>query len=263
VQRGIERTGYADFWELYKRNVLPVETKNYVPIILALTLIAKDAPHYGISVDADQPVESDIVKPGRAIDLRLVAETIDVDVETLRSLNPSLLRMATPDDPGFALHLPKGSAGKFSAEIADIPADKWVSWRRHRVESGETLSSIAKKYRITAAAIADANDLERSEALDPGQKLIIPATQPADELKSRLVRYRVRRGDTIGGIADQFSVTSEDVRKWNGLKTVKVTRGMVLRIYTVGGAPETRSVHSTSHKTTRKKSTGSGTKTKQ
>jgi membrane-bound lytic murein transglycosylase D len=263
VQKGIERTGYADFWELYKRNVLPVETKNYVPIILALTLIAKDAPHYGISVDADEPVESDIVKPGRAIDLRLVAETIDVDVETLRSLNPSLLRMATPDDAGFVLHLPKGSAGKFSAEIADIPADKWVSWRRHRVESGETLASIAKKYRVTAAAIADANDLERNEALDPGQKLIIPATQPADEVKSRLVRYRVRRGDTIGGIADQFSVTSEDVRKWNGLKTVKVTRGMVLRIYTVGGAPETRSVHSTSHKTTRKKATGSGTKTKQ
>jgi membrane-bound lytic murein transglycosylase D len=234
-----------------------------VPIILALTLIAKDAPHYGISVDPDGPVESDIVKPGRAIDLRLVAETIDVDVETLRSLNPSLLRMATPDDPGFVLHLPKGTAGKFSAEIADIPADKWVSWRRHRVESGETLSLIAKKYRITAAAIADANDLDRNEALDPGQKLIIPATRPAEEMKSKLVRYRVRRGDTIGGIADQFSVTSEDVRKWNGLKAAKVSRGMVLRIYTVGGAPEAHPVRSSARKTTHKKPTGSGNKTKQ
>ena len=100
------------------------------------------------------------MKPGRAIDLRLVAETIDVDVETLRALNPSLLRMATPDDPEFVLHLPKGTARRFSAEIADIPADKWVSWRRHRVEEGETLTSIAKKYRVTAAAIAAANDLE-------------------------------------------------------------------------------------------------------
>ena len=263
VQKGIERTGYADFWELYKRNVLPVETKNYVPIILALTLIAKDAPHYGIAVDPDQPVQSDIVKPGRAIDLRLVAETIDVDVDTLRSLNPALLRMATPDDPGFVLHLPKGTASKFSAEIADIPPDKWVSWRRHRVESGETLSSIAKKYRITAAAIAEANDLERNEALDPGQKLIIPATRPLDEVKSRLVRYRVRRGDTMGGIADQFSVTSENVRKWNGLKTTKVSRGMVLRIYTVGGAPEAHTVRSSSKKANHKKPTGSGPKTKQ
>jgi membrane-bound lytic murein transglycosylase D len=267
VQKGIERTGYADFWELYKRNVLPVETKNYVPIILALTLIAKDAAHYGISVDADQPVDSDIVKPGRAIDLRLVAETIDVDVETLRSLNPALLRMATPDDPQFVLHLPKGTASKFSAEIADIPPDKWVSWRRYRVESGETLTSIAKKYRITASAIADANDLARNEALEPGQKLIIPATRPADEMKSRLVRYRVRRGDTMGGIADQFSVTSEDVRRWNGLKSAKVSRGMVLRIYTVGGAPEARSVRSSSRKTSHKKPAGkateSGAKTKQ
>ncbi|MBV9888122.1 MAG: transglycosylase SLT domain-containing protein, partial [Acidobacteria bacterium] len=159
VQKGIERTGYADFWELYRRNVLPKETKNYVPIILALTLIAKDAAHYGVQVDPEAPVPTDVVKPGRAIDLRLVAETIDVDVETLRSLNPPLLRLATPDDPSFELHLPTGAAEKFSAEIADIPADKWVSWRRHRVESGETLGSIAKKYHVTPAAIAEANSL--------------------------------------------------------------------------------------------------------
>jgi len=244
VQKGVERTGYADFWELYKRNVLPRETKNYVPIIVALTLIAKDAAHYGIAVDPDQPVDSDVVKPGRAIDLRLVAETIDVDVATLRALNPSLLRMATPEDPSFVLYLPKGTSEKFSAEIADIPADKWVSWRRHRVESGDTLTSIAKKYRVTPAAVADANGLDRSEALTPGEKLIIPATRPPEEAKSRLVRYRVRKGDTLGGIADQFSVTSEQIRKWNGLKSAKVSRGMVLRIYTLGGTPETRAARS-------------------
>jgi membrane-bound lytic murein transglycosylase D len=255
VQKGIERTGYADFWELYKRNVLPKETKNYVPIIVALTLIAKDAAHYGISVDADEPVETDTVKPGRAIDLRLVAETIDVDVNTLRALNPSLLRMATPDDPEFVLRLPKGTSEKFSAEIADIPPDKWVSWRRHRVESGETLSAIAKKYHVTAAAIADANDLEHSASLDPGEKLIIPASRPLEESKPRLVRYRVRKGDTLGGIADQFSVTSEQVRKWNGLKSAKVSRGMLLRIYTVGGAPEARPVRHASKRTTMKRKT--------
>jgi len=242
VQKGIERTGYADFWELYKRNVLPKETKNYVPIIVALTLIAKDAAHYGIQVDPEAPVATDIVKPGRAIDLRLVAETIDVDVETLRSLNPPLLRLATPDDPAFELHLPVGTAEKFSAEIADIPADKWVSWRRHRVETGETLSSIAKKYHVTPVAIADANSLERGAALDPGEKLIIPATQASNETKRRLVSYRVRKGDTLLGIADRFSVDSEDVKKWNRLKTNRVARGMVLRIYTLGGATETSSL---------------------
>jgi len=240
VQKAIERTGYADFWELYNRKVLPRETKNYVPIILALTLIAKDAPHYGIQADPEQPVPYDVVKPGRAIDLRLVAETIDVDVETLRALNPALLRLSTPDDVTFQLHLPVGTAGLFSAEIADIPADKWVSWRRHRVASGETLAAIAKKYRVTPASIAEANTLERGAALDVGEKLIIPASRPEAETKSRLVRYRVRKGDTLAGVADQFSVTSEELRKWNRLKSARVSRGMVLRIYTVGGAPETR-----------------------
>jgi membrane-bound lytic murein transglycosylase D len=238
VQKGIERTGYADSWELYKRNVLPRETKNYVPIIIALTLIAKDAAHYNIQADPEAPVPTDIVKPGRAIDLRLVAETIDVDVETLRSLNPALLRLATPDDPSFELHLPQGTAERFSAEIADIPPDKWVSWRRHRVESGETLTSIGKKYHVTGAAIADANNLERNAALGAGEKLIIPATQPQSEIKRRLVSYRVHRGDTFLGIADRFNVSADDLRKWNRLPSNKVSRGMVLRIYTIGGAPE-------------------------
>ena len=234
VQKGIERTGYADFWELYKRNVLPKETKNYVPIILALTLIAKDAAHYGIEVDPEAPVPTDVVKPGRAIDLRLVAETIDVDVETLRALNPSLLRLATPDDPSFELHLPVGAAEKFSAEIADIPADKWVSWRRHRVEAGETLTSIAKKYHVTPAAIADGQQSGAPRGARSGEKLIIPAASPQSETKRRLVSYRVRKGDTLLGIADRFSVEADDVRKWNRLKSNHVSRGMVLRIYTFG-----------------------------
>ncbi|MGH9741061.1 MAG: transglycosylase SLT domain-containing protein [Candidatus Acidiferrum sp.] len=242
VQKAIERTGYADFWELYKRNVLPRETKNYVPIIIALTLIAKDAAHYGIQVDPEQPVPTDVVKPGRAIDLRLVAETIDVDVETLRNLNPSLLRLATPDDPSFELHLPAGTAERFSAEIADIPPDKWVSWRRHRIEAGETLTSIAKKYRVTPVAISEANNMDRHAALDVGEKLIIPAA-PSPESRRRLVRYRVRRGDTLGGVADRFSVPTEDLRKWNHMRTNRVSHGMVLRIYTVGGVPEPTAVH--------------------
>jgi membrane-bound lytic murein transglycosylase D len=257
VSKAVERTGYADFWELYRRNVLPKETKNYVPIILALTLIAKDAAHYGIHVDPDNPIPYDIVKPGRAIDLRLVAETIDVDVETLHGLNPSLLRLATPDDPSFELHLPPGTASRFSAEIADIPPEKWVSWRRHRVGPGETLVSIAKKYKVTPAAIAEANSLERGATLDSGEKLIIPAAEAQAEATRRLVSYRVRKGDTFLGIADRFSVDSEDLKKWNRLKANKVSRGMVLRIYTLGGAPEAAPARS--HSSTKKKTHHSGT----
>ena len=100
VQHAVERTGYADFWELYKSNALPKETRNYVSIILALTLIAKDPARYGIDVDPEEPLHSDNVLPGHPVDLRLVAETLDVDVETLRMLNPQLLRLVTPAGPG-------------------------------------------------------------------------------------------------------------------------------------------------------------------
>jgi membrane-bound lytic murein transglycosylase D len=234
VQRAIERTGYADFWELYKRNVLPRETKNYVPIILALTLVAKDSARYGITVEPEPSTRAEHVKPGHPIDLHLVAEMIDVSVDELKALNPQLLRMVTPADAEFELHVPEGAADRLFAELAAIPTEKWVSWRRHRVEEGETLSGIAKKYRTDAKAIAAANSLESGTALQVGQKLVIPATSPAPSGVGKLVRYRVRRGDTVPSVAEQFSVTPAELRRWNYLPSDRLTRGASLKIYPGG-----------------------------
>ena len=237
VQHAVERTGYADFWELYHRNVLPRETQNYVPIILALDLISKDPGRYGIEPDPEPALRADTVKPGQAIDLRLVAETIDTDLETLRSLNPELLRLVTPPDPDFVLRLPEGTAERFFADIAAIPPEKWVSWRRHKVEQGETLSSIAKQYRVSPAAVADANELPTGASLEEGQKLIIPAAARSEASTGKAIRYRVRRSDTIATIADEFDVTPAELRKWNHLRAARVARGMWLRIYPGGMAP--------------------------
>ncbi len=237
VQRAIERTGYADFWELYRRNVLLPETKNYVPIILALALIGKDPQRYGIQVAPDRYIETDRVKPGHPIDLRLVAETTDVDVETLRGLNPELLRMVTPADPTYELRLPTGTADRFLDEISSIPAEKWVSWRRHRVEEGESIAEIARNYHVTPAAISEANGLEPKSPLEVGQKLIIPAAARSDVALGKLTRYRVRRGDSIFTIADQFSVSAAEIEKWNHLANEHVTRGTVLRVYPGGMQP--------------------------
>lgn len=237
VARAIERTGYADFWELYKRNVLPRETRDYVPIILALTLVAKDAARYGIEAEPEPPLRSDVVKPGHPIDLRLVAETIDVDLETLRSLNPQLLRMVTPAKPGFELRLPEGTAERFLAEIAAIPPEKWVSWRRHRVEEGETFSSLAKRFRVTPRAIAEANGLDAHSQLRVGDKLIIPAAARPQPALGKLVRYRVHRGDTLKSIAEQFDVSTTELKRWNGLRNNHVARGMRLRVYPAGRTP--------------------------
>lgn len=238
VLRAIERTGYADYWELYKRNVLPRETKNYVPIIMALALVTKDPGRYGIQVEAEAPVRTDRITLSHPIDLRLVAETVEVSVETLKSLNPQLLRMVTPAAPEFELHLPEGTAQRFFDETAAIPSEKWVSWRRHRVEEGETLSGLANKYRVAANAIADANRLDAEAALHVGDKLIIPATAPRDTGRGKLTYYRVRRGDTLPTIADQFDVSVAELKRWNRIHGDRVSRGVRLKVYP-GGRPAT------------------------
>jgi membrane-bound lytic murein transglycosylase D len=233
VVKAVERTGYADFWELQKRNVLPEQTKNYVPIILALALVAKDPALYGVQVDADKPPVVDLIKPGHPIDLRLVADATGADLDDLRMLNPELLRLVTPDSPDFQLRLPYGTAVKFQAAITVVPPDKWKSWRLHEVAEGETIASIAKHYKVTALSIAATNHIVSSTDIAVGEKLAIPAVAPAT---LQLVHYRVQRGDTLAGIAEQFSVTIADIKKWNGIRGNQVPRGARIRIY-AGGEP--------------------------
>src|SRR5438445_1886111 len=155
VQSAVKRTGYADFWELYRRNVLPKETRNYVPIILAVTIMAKNPGQYGLDeLVREKPVPYDAVKIDYPVDLRLVAECVDVSAADLQDLNPSLLRMTTPRDQEFELHLPVGSKEKFLGAIAVIPPDMRVWWRYHKVVQGDTIASLARTYRTTVKAIA-------------------------------------------------------------------------------------------------------------
>src|SRR5436305_562327 len=155
VQQAVRRTGYADFWELYKRNVLPKETRNYVPIILAVTIMAKNPSQYGLDdVVMDKPADSDSVTINYPVDLRLVAECVDVPIEQMVDLNPSLLRRTTPKDQPFDLRLPLGSKEKYETAIASIPVEKRVAWRYYKVQPGDTLAGIARKYRTTERAIA-------------------------------------------------------------------------------------------------------------
>ena len=110
VQRAVMRTGYADFWELYRRNVLPGETKNYVPGIIAAIIMAKNPEQYGLDkVVPDAAVVSDTVTVDYSIDLRLVADVTNSSLPEIVALNPSLLRMTTPRDMSFDLHVPVGT----------------------------------------------------------------------------------------------------------------------------------------------------------
>ncbi|HET6170798.1 MAG TPA: lytic transglycosylase domain-containing protein, partial [Terracidiphilus sp.] len=150
VQRAVEKTGYADFWELYKRNNLPGETKNYVPEILAAIIIANHPKQYGFEdITLDPPVITDTVTVNYAVDLRLVSDLVDAPIDELMALNPSLLRFTTPPDASFDLHLPAGSATLYKQRVAAIPESKRDAWRYHRVAPDDTLTSVARSFHVS------------------------------------------------------------------------------------------------------------------
>jgi len=217
VQRAVMRTGYADFWELYRRNALPTATKNYVPGIIAAIIMAKNPQQYGLDklVPMD-PVVFDTIHVDYAIDMRLVADVTDARVEEIVALNPSLLRMRTPADIPFDLHVPVGTKEVYDDRMKNIPEEKRATWRFHTVKPGETLSGIAVALHANQAEIAETNGIGTTASVNPGDELVIPiATSMASGSHPQL--YSIRRGDTLVTVADRFNVSVEDLRHWNHL----------------------------------------------
>ena len=238
VQQAVRRTGYADFWELYRRNVLPKETRNYVPIIVAVTIMAKNPAQYGLDqLETEKPIAYDTVKIDYPVDLRLVAECVDAPAATLQELNPSLLRWTTPKNQEFELRLPAGTKASYLSAIQAIPQDMRVWWRYHKIAPGDTLTSIAREYHSTPHAIAQANDLEIQPDLEPESRLVIPIAtgkHPPSEQATyarRITRYKVHKGDTVQSVADNFGVPPVMVRRWNHLKGESVQGRRVLYVH--------------------------------
>jgi membrane-bound lytic murein transglycosylase D len=223
VQAAVKRTGYADFWELYQRNVLPKETRNYVPIILAMTIVSKNLSQYGFDdVSMESPAKFDTVTINYPVDLRLVAECVNSTPSELQDLNPSLLRLTTPREGKFDLHIPIGTSEQYEAAIGNVPADMRLWWRYHTVQSGDTLAALARNYHTTAKSISEANHLDSTQ-LEADARLVIPVApgkHPQSDTATyarRITRYKVRRGDTVETVAENFGVSPLMLRRWNGL----------------------------------------------
>jgi membrane-bound lytic murein transglycosylase D len=240
VQRAVMRTGYADFWELYRRNVLPGETKNYVPGIIAAIIMAKNPTQYGLDkMVPEAAVVSDTVTVNYAVDLRLVADVTNATLPEIVALNPSLLRMTTPRDMPFDLHIPVGSSALFASRIKQVPEDKRDTWRFHVVHDGETLDAIATTFHTHASDIAEENGVTSNTGVDAGDELVIPIATARAVARPRT--YKVRRGDTLVTVADRFGVTVEQLRRWNHLRSNSVSAGHSLRVSEpVKLAPRTR-----------------------
>jgi membrane-bound lytic murein transglycosylase D len=229
VQRAVMRTGYADFWELYRRNVLPGETKNYVPGIIAAIIMAKNPEQYGLDkVVPEAAVVSDTFTVDYAIDLRLAADVTNSSLTEIVALNPSLLRMTTPRDMSFDLHIPAGTLDLFATRIKDIPEDKRASWRFHIVRSGETLDGIAAALHAHRSDIAKVNGLEADDGIDPGDELVVPVAGAVASAGPQ--RYALHRGDTLITVADRFGVSVDELRRWNHLSSNLVKPGSSLAV---------------------------------
>jgi membrane-bound lytic murein transglycosylase D len=192
VARAVERTGYADFWELRNRHVLPEQTTNYVPIILAMTIMTKNATEYGLEgVVPEAPLEYDTIEVNAPTHLGLVADLTDAPMPELLDLNPALLKGVAP--AGYVLHVPRGTGSTLSASLQMIPAERRASWRMHKVSSGETLASIGKHYGMLPGSIAAVNGL-RQVTPAAGDRLLIPVAYRENAVPKRPVVTRRAKG---------------------------------------------------------------------
>ncbi len=185
VERAVQRTGYADFWELRARNALPRETMNYVPAILAIAIIAQNPQLYGLpAVDFDDPLDYDTVRLTAETSLALLADAADTPLADIRELNPSLLGRTAP--AGAEVRVPRGSGQAVLAALELVPPDKRAAWRLHRVNEGDTLASIARRYRSSSALIGSANEASGAGLrLEEGALLVVPVAAPAEKTVRR------------------------------------------------------------------------------
>ncbi|HUI56166.1 MAG TPA: transglycosylase SLT domain-containing protein [Bryobacteraceae bacterium] len=192
VEKAVERTGYADFWELRSRGVLPAETTNYVPIILALTIMEKNAAEYGLDgIQMDPPLEYDTVDITARTSMALVSDITETPLPELATLNPAVLKGSIPSS--FPLHVPKGTGNQLVSALDSIPPQHRDAWRMHRVGTGETLAAIGKRYGVALSSLVAVNNLQAPEAAE-GDRLIIPAVLRVESpAKKPVVRAGTRR----------------------------------------------------------------------
>ena len=249
VRRNERRGEPTDFWHLD----LPAETRGYVPRLLAVRDLFERPDHYGVALpDVPDKPYLDVVDVGSQIDLALAAKLADMSMQEIYQFNPGYNRWATAPNGPHRLILPLANAEHLRSGLEELPKDKRIQWRRHRVSSGESLISIAKKYRTTVSMLKDVNGMHGS-MIRAGQHLIIPiASEPLSHyalsqgqrkaaLRSRNRHgqkhiYRVRPGDSFWDIARRFDVSVAKLTKWNGMAPGDILRpGQKLVVWTRGG----------------------------
>lgn len=228
VWRAIRLEGHRDYWRL---RTLPKETRSYVPTVIAAAIIIRNPDQYGFSLPDKEMMEWEEVAVSRSIDLDRLAQAAGISYTTLITLNSELRQGVTPPDATYKLKVPFGYATKVESVINNIPTSDKEESQIHRVQNGESLWLIARKYHVTVTNLVRANNLRNSNQLKVGQKIIIPvsgstnrsrvsstkATQGLPTSTYDKMVYVVKRGDTLGHIAERYRTRASNIRRWNGL----------------------------------------------
>jgi membrane-bound lytic murein transglycosylase D len=234
----------AAFFRLYDTRLLRRETKDYVPKLIAAAVIAKEPARYGFTVTAEEPLVYDSIVVPTMTGLDVIARLADTTVAAIRELNPQFLRLATPPAKASVVRLPPGRGPATIASYAELPPDKRVTFVEHFVAKGETMGGIARKYGVSSSLLADANPKVRPTRLRIGQRLIVPtggaisgsmARRMSDPVPAAGTNssgyHRVKRGETLSGIADEYGVAQRDLRRWNNLDAMgRIRAGQRLRV---------------------------------
>jgi len=227
VDRAIAKAGTANFWMIYP--YIAQETRNYVPNILAVILIAKNPEKYGFKgIKPDAPMSYDVVQVPTATSLQLVADATDAGLETIRSLNPELKRDVTPRGDTYNVRIPAGRANQFASVLKRIAPDKRESARVISIAPGEELQNVASRIGLSVAQLQAMNggvDLKSTTKLvvpNSGVKLTrwVREKSAADTSATpaaTLTKYRARKGDTIAKIAASRNLDPNDLARLNGI----------------------------------------------
>src|SRR6478672_973239 len=248
VDRAIARAGTANFWMIYP--YIAQETRNYVPNILAVILIAKNPEKYGFKgIKPDPAMAYDVVQVSNSTSLQLVAESTDSSVDYIRNLNPELRRDVTPKGEAYNVRVPGGKGKQFFALLKRIPAERRESARVISIVPGEDLQAVATR---TGTSLAQLQAMNTGVDLKSTNKLVVPSSNvrltinrrkpgPAEIAIPTLTSIRARKGDTIAKIAAARNLDANEIARLNGVTTaVELQAGQEIKLPSTAAAAPSR-----------------------
>ena len=242
------RKGKPDSYTDLKQ--LKAETRHYVPKLMAIASIVADPSRYGVQL-ADIPNDPyfALVETGSQVDLGVVAKLVEMPIDDLHLINPGYRRWATDPNGPHELLVPADKKDDLIEGLSNLPEEQRIKWQHHAVKRGETISGVGRRYGLNVETLRTANNL-RSNLLRVGQDLLIPVSsrpltvaavrtnyKSSDSIAQRgqAVVHRVRRGDTLSGIARRYNVMVRQLTKWNFIGADDILRlGQKLKIWPKG-----------------------------